>query len=168
LDPREAVMNVLPSRNRSPVGATAANRQDTGWLQAVGRFAVHFGEMCAVMCLGAIALSLLFFGAASRLGYTDMFQQYPELSVLVLAINLSLPMAVWMRFRGMDWRPTLEMSGSTMLVGVFLIVAYRLDLIAAGSLLSVQTSLACPLMLAVMLARFGLYSGHQAHQLHPV
>jgi hypothetical protein len=66
----------------------------------------------------------------------------------------------------MDWRPTLEMSGSTMLVGLFLIVAYRLDLIAARNLLNVQTSLACPLMLAVMLARFRLYSGHHTHQSH--
>jgi hypothetical protein len=120
--------------------------------------------MCAVMCVGAFALSVLFFGAAGRLGYTDMFEQFPELSVLVLAINLSLPMAVWMRFRGMDWRPTLEMSGSTMLVGLFLIVAYRLDLIAASNLLDVQTSLACPVMLAVMLTRFRLYSGSHAHE----
>lgn len=160
-------MNVLPSRNRSQLSATAADRQDVGWLQPVGRFALHFAEMCAVMCLGAFALSVLFFGAASRLGYTDMFERYPELSVLVLAINLSLPMAVWMWFRGMDWRPTLEMSGSTMLVGLFLIVAYRLDLIAASNPLNVQTSLACPLMLAVMLTRFRRYSGHNAHQPHP-
>lgn len=161
-------MNVLPIRNRSMVSATAADRQDSGRLQPVGRFALHFAEMCMIMCLGAVAMSLLFFGAAGRLGYTDMFQQYPELSVLALAINLSLPMAVWMRFRAMDWRPTLEMSGSTMLAGLFLIAAYRLDLIAASNLLEVQTSLACPLMLAVMLACFGLYPGHHAHQPHPV
>jgi hypothetical protein len=93
-------------------------------MQPVGRFAVHFLQMCAVMCAGAIALSLLFFGAARLLGYTDLAQTAPELSVLVIAINLSLPMAVWMRFMGMAWRPTLEMSGSTMVVGLLLIVAY--------------------------------------------
>jgi hypothetical protein len=120
------------------------------------------------MCLGAFALSLLTFGTAGLLGYTDMFLEHPELSVLVLAINLSLPMALWMRFRGMDWQPTLEMSGSTMLVGLLLIAGYRLDLIAASNLLNVQTSLACPIMLAVMLARFPLYSGHAGHRGHTV
>lgn len=161
-------MHVLPIRNTAGRSATAQERPGTSWLQPVGRFAVHFAEMCAVMCLGAFALSLLTFGTAGLLGYTNMFLQYPELSALVLAVNLSLPMAVWMRFRGMDWQPTLEMSGSAMLVGLLLIAGYRLDLIAASNLLQVQTSLACPIMLAVMLARFPLYSGHVGHTGHAV
>jgi hypothetical protein len=108
-----------------------------------------------------------FFGAARVLGYTDLAQTAPELTVLVIAINLSLPMAVWMRFMGMAWRPTLEMSGSTMVVGLLLIVAYWLDLVAKSSLIQVQTSLACPLMLAVMLFRFRLYSSsHRHHHAH--
>jgi hypothetical protein len=82
-------------------------------VRPVGRFVLHYIEMCAVMCIGALVLSVLFFGAAGLLGYTDMPQQYPELSVLVIAIDLSVPMAAWMRFRGMDWQPTLEMAGST-------------------------------------------------------
>jgi hypothetical protein len=137
-------------------------------LQSTGRFALHFLEMCAVMCLGAFVLSVLFFGAAGLLGYPDLPQQYPELSVLVIAINLSVPMAAWMRFRGMDWQPTLEMAGSTMVVGLLLIAAYWLGIIAQSSLIEVQTSLACPLMLAVMLFRFPLYSGHQGHRAHTV
>ena len=87
------------------------------------------------------------------LGYTDLPQRAPELTVLVIAINLSLPMAVWMRFMGMEWRPTLEMSGSTMVAGLLLIAAYWLDIIAKSSLMELQTGLlACPLMFAVMLS----------------
>ncbi|WP_147375429.1 hypothetical protein [Jiangella rhizosphaerae] len=52
-------------------------------------------------------LSLLFFGAARLLGFTDLPQTAPELSAFVVALNLSVPMAVWMRFRGMEWRPRL-------------------------------------------------------------
>jgi hypothetical protein len=67
----------------------------------------------------------------------------------------------------MQWRPTLEMAGSTMLVGLLLIAAYWAGLIPAGSLIEIQTSLACPVMIAVMLPRFGLYSaGHAAHHEH--
>jgi deazaflavin-dependent oxidoreductase (nitroreductase family) len=133
-------------------------------LQPVGRFVLHLLEMCMVMCAGAIALGFLFFGTAALLGYTDLLQRAPELSVLVIAISLSLPMAVWMRFRGMAWRPTLEMSGSTMVFGLLLIVAYWTDLVARDSLVEVQTSAACPLMLAVMLLRPRLYSGDHAHR----
>jgi hypothetical protein len=140
-----------------------------GVLQPVGRFVLHYLEMCLVMCLGAISLSVLIFGAAALLGYTDLPQRAPELTVLIIAINLSLPMAAWMRFRGMAWRPTLEMSGATMVAGLLLIVGYRLGIIAQSSLLELQTGiLACPLMLAVMLVRFPLYStSHKRHHAHP-
>jgi deazaflavin-dependent oxidoreductase (nitroreductase family) len=133
-------------------------------VQPVGRFVLHLLEMCMVMCAGAIALGFLFFGTAALLGYTDLPQRAPELTVLVIAISLSLPMAVWMRFRGMAWRPTLEMSGSTMVFGLLLIVAYWTDLVARDNLVEVQTSAACPLMVAVMLLRPRLYSGDHAHR----
>ncbi|HEU4948270.1 MAG TPA: hypothetical protein VFT31_14055 [Kribbella sp.] len=125
---------------------------------------MHYLEMCVVMCVGAVSLSVLFFGAAALLGYTDLPERAPELTALVVAINLSLPMAVWMRFRGMDWRPTLEMSGATMVAGLLLIAAYRLDVIEQSSLMELQTGLfACPLMLVVMLTRFRLYSAKHNH-----
>jgi hypothetical protein len=65
----------------------------------------------------------------------------------------------------MEWRPTLEMSGSTMVAGLLLIAGYWLDIIAKSSLIELQTGiLACPLMLAVMLFRFRLYSAsHTRH-----
>jgi hypothetical protein len=134
-------------------------------LRPVGRFAMHLAEMCAVMCAGAIVLSVGFFGAAALFGYSELPDRAPALSVFVIAVNLSLPMAVWMRFRGMQWRPTLEMAGSTMVVGLALIAAYWIGLLARDSLIEIQTSLACPVMVAVMLARFPLYAGsHTTHQ----
>jgi hypothetical protein len=117
-----------------------------------------------VMCGGAVVLSVLFFGGAALLGYDDLPRTAPELSVLVIAVNLSVPMLVWMRFRGMDWAPTLEMSGSTMAVGLVLIAAYWMNVVARDSLVEIQTSLACPVMIAAMLLRFRLYSAdHSAH-----
>jgi hypothetical protein len=136
-------------------------------VRPVGRFGLHLLEMCMVMCIGAAALSLIVFGTAGLLGYSDLLQTAPALVVLVIALNLSVPMLAWMRYRGMAWQPTLEMAGSTMVVGLALIAAYWMDLIARGSLVEIQTSLACPVMLAVMLFRFPLYSGgHAAHSAH--
>ena len=131
---------------------------------SVGRFLLHLAEMCVVMCGSAVLLSVLFFGGAAVLGYTDLPQTAPVLSVLVVAVNLSVPMAAWMRYRGMAWRPTLEMAIPTMATGLLLVAGYWLDLVATRSLIEIQTSLACPVMLAVMLLRFRLYSApHSAH-----
>lgn len=117
------------------------------------------------MCVGAIGLRVLFFGGAALFGYTNLPDRAPELTMVVLAINLSLPMAAWMRLRGMNWRPTLETSGATMLAGVGLLVGYWSGAIAQDSLLPLQTGLlACPLMVVVMLLRFPPYSSeHAAH-----
>lgn len=120
-----------------------------------------------VMCAGGIILSVLFFQGAAVLGYANLPQTAPELSVIVIAINLTVPMAAWMRYRGMDWQPTLEMAIPTMATGLLLVAAYWLDVIAKGSLIEIQTSLACPVMVAVMLLRFRLYSApHAAHHVH--
>lgn len=150
--------------HKATEGAPAQAGRASRYLQPVGHFVLHFIQMCAVMCIGAFTLSLLFFGGAALLGYTNLPQQAPELTVLVIAINLSLPMAIWMRYMGMAWRPTLEMSGATMVAGLLLIAAYWLGIVAQGNLVPLQTGiLACPLMLAVMLFRFPLYSASHAH-----
>ena len=63
---------------------------------------------------------LLFVAGSALLGYGDL-REAPELALLVLAFNSVLPMAAWMRFRGMAWRPTLEMSGATVGLAVAMI-----------------------------------------------
>jgi hypothetical protein len=156
-------MRSLTIPSRSPQGAPARDGPVASVLRPVGRFAAHYLEMCAVMCAGGIGLSLLFFGGAALLGFTNLPDQAPVLSALVVAVALSLPMAAWMRFRGMPWQPTMEMAGVTMLVGLTLIVGYWLDLVATNSLIEIQARLACPVMLAVMLARFRFYSRPHSH-----
>ena len=157
-------MRTVTTRPRSPASQPVRDGRLAHVLRPIGRFGLHLLEMCMVMCGGAVVLSVLFFGAAGLLGYTDLPRTAPELSVFVIALNLSVPMAVWMRYRGMAWQPTLEMAGSTMVPGLALIAAYWMDLIARDSLVEVQTGLACPAMIAVMLLRFRLYSSsHSAH-----
>jgi hypothetical protein len=136
------------------------------FLRPTGRFLAHLAEMCVAMCVGAIVLSLIFFEGAALIGYANLPQQYPELATAVIALNLSLPMAAWMRFRGHEWRPTVEMSGATIVVGILLIVAFWVGIVPKGRLLETQISLACPVMIAVMLFRFNLYSGRAGHHVH--
>jgi hypothetical protein len=47
--------------------------------------------------------------------------QFPEFTALVIAFNMSLPMAAWTRFRGMEWRPIAEMSGAMFALAIVLI-----------------------------------------------
>jgi hypothetical protein len=138
-------------------------------LAQVWHFLLHFVQMCVVMCVGGSILTVLVFWAAALIGYPDLRQQFPELSLLVIAFNYSLPMAAWMRFRGMEWRPTLEMSGATIGLGILLIGIAWLGIVPKSSLLQWQLGfcgLACPVMLVVMLFRLDLYTGRKGHHTH--
>jgi hypothetical protein len=86
--------------------------------------------MCAAMCVGGGILNgLIFVAGPALLAYPDPRQQSPELALLVIAVDFALPMAAWMRFRGMAWRPTLEMSGATIGVAIVMIGLDWLDVV---------------------------------------
>jgi hypothetical protein len=121
------------------------------------------------MCIGGIPLIVLFFIGAAKIGYPDLIQQSPELSVLVMGIILSLPMLAWMRFRGHEWRPALEMASTTIVLAILLVSLGWLGVLAKSSLLEWMRTLACPAMLIPMLFRLDIYTAHHAdHSRHPV
>jgi hypothetical protein len=133
-------------------------------LAPIGRFIRHFLEMCVVMCVGAVTLNVLIWGGAALLGYTDLTQRFPVLSALVVTATLSLPMAVWMRFRGHERGHIVEMVVPTVVTGLLVIGGYWLGIVSQRGLIESQVGLACPVMAVVMLLRFGFYSqGHTAH-----
>jgi hypothetical protein len=148
---------------RSPERAPARDRSISTTAKGAGRFGFHFLEMCAVMCLGGGLLILLFFGAAALLGFSDLREDAPALSALVIAVLLAGAMVVWMRFRHMEWRPTLEMAGSSIAAGVLLIAGYWLGIVSKSALVPSVCGLACAAMIAVMLFRLPLYSSSHSH-----
>lgn len=149
---------------RSPDKAPVRDGPIAGSAKPAARFGLHVLEMCVVMCVSLGVLGALFFGAAAVLGFSaDVWEQAPEVSVLVVAAVLAGSMVVWMRLRGMDWRPTLEMAGAAIAGGALVIVAYWLGVIALTDLLPSVCGVACLAMIGVMLFRVRLYSGHHAH-----
>jgi hypothetical protein len=145
-----------------------------GPLSQIWHFARHFLEMCVAMCAGgAILTALVFVAGPALLGYPDLRDQAPELALVVIAFILALPMGVWMRFRGMAWRPTLEMSGATIGLAIVLIGLAGLGVVPDSSIHAWVTGApapsfcgpACVVMFVVMLFRLGLYTGRTGHQL---
>ena len=151
-------MRVL-SHTAEPHQTAARDGTPRRVVRPIGHFLMHLLEMCAVMCLGGGLLIVLFFGAAAVLGYSDLRQTAPQISILAIAVCLAGAMVAWMRFRRMAWRPTLEMAGSSVAVGLLMVVSSWLGLASTTALIGVECALACVAMVAVMLFRVRLYSG---------
>jgi hypothetical protein len=134
-----------------------------------GRFAAELGGMCAVMCLGGAVVSFAAFTAAGWLGYPGLARQAPGLSALIIAVCLAVPMAVYMAARGHGRRHNVEMTGSTLGVGVLMAGLLWSGVIpTAGvqtwhSLFMLVCGPACLLMIAEMAMSFGAYSGRAHH-----
>jgi len=113
-----------------------------------------------------VTLGFAFFGGAALIGYPDLILEAPFFSTLMLAIILTVPMVGWMRFRHHEWRPSLEMGGATMGLGIALIALGTLGLAPVSGMFEWVASLACPVMLVPMLLRIRLYTGGMDHQTH--
>ena len=120
------------------------------------------------MCAGGAILSLIVSGFLAWTGATDVREQSPQLGLILIAILLTLPMAAWMVYRGMEWRPIVEMSAVPIGLAILLIGLGRLGL-ASESTLQVPfgsfCGIACVGMFVVMLFRLDLYTGRHGHHL---
>jgi hypothetical protein len=94
------------------------------------RFIVHVVEMIVVMLVGMAVTDLAVGPLYAALGYRDPMRQLPLASVLVMAAQMTGPMALWMRLRGHPSRHILEMSIAMIAPAAALIAA------AAGGLVA--------------------------------
>lgn len=130
--------------------AKTAARPRSGWL----RFTLHYIEMIIAMFVGMYALGFL----QSAVGLGVSHAQYPELGYLVMALNMSIGMAAWMRFRGHAWRPTLEMCAAMFVPVVPLFPLLWTGVIDGGGLMLFAHVAMFPLMLGAMLLRRAEYT----------
>ena len=134
-------------------------------------FVRHFLDMCVAMCVGGGLLNALIFVAGPALvSYPDLREESPALALLVIALIYLAPMAAWMRFRGMPWRPILEMSGAALALAFILIGLAASGAISESDLRSSALGFcgpACLVMVPVMLLRLDLYTGRTASQTPP-
>lgn len=129
----------------------------------VGRFVLHYFEMCIPMCIGFAVGDLIYFSIAGALGYSEPFTELPVLSVLIVTFTMTAPMTAWMLYRGMPTRAVWEMSLVMPILAGGLLLLGGFDALAMDDLALLMHGLMMPVMLVPMLLRPGLYAGHMHH-----
>ena len=125
------------------------------------RFALHFFEMVLVMMLGMFVLGfgfrelhILVFGN----GFAAAWEDHVLLAAFAMAFNMTVPMVLWMRYRGHTWERGGEMALAMNLPLLAALVLYAFGAIPAQGVLAIQMMLMIPAMLGAMLYRRDEYS----------
>ena len=135
-------------------GATRRGRAAT--------FLRHLLEMTAAMLIGMVAYAVLLGGLLAAVGSSleNARLGEPELFALGMASSMTVPMVAWMRRRGHGWRNSVEMSAAMVVPALALILCYRLDAVAAGSICPLACATMIPAMVVAMFYRLDDYTGH--------
>jgi putative intracellular protease/amidase len=124
-------------------------------------FVGHFLQMVVAMVIGMLVLGPLWGVALPGLsGRAD-------LQALVMATNMSIGMAVWMRVRRHGWPSTAEMIAAMYVPFVVLLVPYWAGVISGSVLMTVGHLLMLPAMVAAMLRRRDEYTRAHHHGASP-
>ena len=81
-----------------------AHRPRVGWRP----LARHYTEMVVAMFAGMLVLG----GLRAMAGLDASFEERPGAAYLLMAVDMSVAMAAWMRYRGHGWAGTLEMCAA--------------------------------------------------------
>lgn len=122
--------------------------------RATLRFLLHFLEMVAAMLAGMVLLGPLW-----DLAWPGLAAARTDVQVLVMATDMTVAMAAWMRVRGHAWRPTLEMSAAMYLPFLVLFPPFWAGAITPGFLMTGGHVLMLPAMAVAMLLRRREYTG---------
>ncbi|MEV0458137.1 hypothetical protein [Catellatospora methionotrophica] len=115
------------------------------------RFALHYAEMVVAMLVGMFALGPLW--SLAWPGLADLAVP----SALVMATNMTVGMALWMRLRRHRWAPIAEMSAAMFAPFLLLLVPYAFGVLSGHGLMMGGHLLMFPAMLAAMLWRHHEY-----------
>jgi hypothetical protein len=130
------------------------------------RFLRHLLEMIIVMMLGMCVLGSAF-GAFHELafgsGFAAAWRDHVVLAAFAMAFDMTVPMVLWMRYRGHSWERGSEMAAAMNAPVLPALLLYWLGAIPSEAVLGLQMMLMLPAMLGAMLYRKDEYSAHTAH-----
>jgi hypothetical protein len=124
-------------------------------------FLRHLLEMVVVMMLGMCLLGgafrelhVLVFGS----GFAAAWREHAGLAAFGMAFSMTVPMVLWMRYRGHTWERGGEMALAMNLPVLPVLGLYVFDVVGFDGVLALQMTLMIPAMLAAMLYRKEEYS----------
>jgi hypothetical protein len=133
-------------------------------------FLQHLVEMIVVMMLGMCLLGgafrelhVLLFGS----GFAAAWREHAGLAAYGMAFSMTVPMVLWMRYRGHSWERGGEMALAMNLPVLPVLGLYVFDVVGFDGVLALQMALMIPAMLVAMLYRKEEYSArHTTHRHH--
>jgi len=141
----------------------AIGRARLSFVAPVGQWLAHLIEMVLVMLIGMQILFGEFAAVANALGYSDTMLQLPELSIVVMALTMAVPMALWMDYRGHPRRGIAEMSTAMVMPAAVVLAAGALGFVARLDLTSAYHLWMYVAMVGLMVYRWPQYSRTMAH-----
>jgi hypothetical protein len=115
----------------------------------------HYVEMVIAMFVGMIVLG----GLRTVLGLSVPFEEQPGPAYTLMAIDMSIGMAAWMRYRGHGWAETLEMCAA-MFVPLAMLPLVWADALGAMTFMTLAHVVMLVAMLAVLLRRRAEHAHH--------
>ncbi|MQA01710.1 MAG: hypothetical protein GEV07_02895 [Streptosporangiales bacterium] len=125
-------------------------------------FLWHYVEMVIAMAVGMLLLGPVWDTAGFLLGGERLLAR-PDAAALVMAADMTIGMAVWMRYRRHGWRGIAEMGAAMFLPFVVLLVPCWAGVVSGEALLMGGHMLMLPAMAVAMLLRRGEYTRRQQH-----
>ena len=126
-------------------------------------FILHFLEMLLVMFIGMGIFSglaaLVFAAAGSSVG-----DQSGAFRVMLMGVNMTIPMVLWMWFRGHTVAQNVEMAAAMLVPSVVAAGLVWADVLGTMAGMGIQHAVMVPAMLGVMLWRYDEYA--QPHESH--
>lgn len=129
------------------------------------RFVRHYLEMVTAMFAGMAVLGGLVSLFCAVTGHQDLFE-HAGASASIMATNMTVGMAVWMRYRGHGWVPIGEMVATMYVPLALLIIPFWIGVLPGGALLAGVHVLMFPAMWFVMAGRSTEYV-HAHHATGP-
>jgi hypothetical protein len=145
---------------------SAYRKIDPGASSSAGgrrRFVGHFGEMLLAMLLGMAVLGGVAELAISAAG-GSLTGVPVSFRVLLMGVNMTVPMAAWMSYRGHPRARTTEMAASMIVPTLAAAAVAAAGVLSTGVALGVQHAAMIPAMLGVMLWRYEHYSRAHTHR----
>jgi hypothetical protein len=128
----------------------------------------HFVEMVLAMLAGMAVGGVVVQVVCDALGHSEFFLHHVGLRAPLMAMNMTVGMAVWMRYRRHGWAPIGEMSAAMFVPLAVLIGPFWAGLLSGAGLLVWMHVLMLPAMVIAMLHRRDEYAGeHHQHETAP-